>query len=324
VLGEFGAVAVRAAMLRAGLTGVPSIRTIGRIFERRGVLDGNKRVRRPPPPLGWYLPAVANGGSEVDSFDVVTGLVIRGGTHIEILNGVSLVGGLIASWCSRGVTARFAAAKIVEHWRTVGLPDFAQFDNDTRFQGAHQHPGVVSTVMRVCLLLGVTPVFAPPQETGFQAAIESLNGRWQAKVWSRFEHSSLEDLQRRSDSYVAAHRARSAQRAERASRRPFPPNFTVDLQRPPRGKLVYLRRLDDRGVASLLGERFSVTPDWAHRLVRAEVNLDEKLVRFFRLRRRAPDSQPLIAERRYELPARRRAFNSWHRRNVPDVLTHGD
>ena len=27
---------------------------------------------------------------------------------------------------------------LTEHWRIFGLPAYAQFDNDTRFQGAHQ------------------------------------------------------------------------------------------------------------------------------------------------------------------------------------------
>ena len=70
----------------------------------------------------------------------------------------------------------------------------SQFDNDTRFQGPHQHRDVVSRVMRLCLSLGVTPVFAPVREHGFQNAIENLNGRWQAKVWSRFHHESLAAL----------------------------------------------------------------------------------------------------------------------------------
>jgi hypothetical protein len=42
---------------------------------------------------------------------------------------------------------------------------------------------------------GVVPVFAVPHEMGIQASIESLNGRWQAKVWARFQHPSLEALQ---------------------------------------------------------------------------------------------------------------------------------
>lgn len=46
--------------------------------------------------------------------------------------------------------------------------------------------------------------FAPLQESGFQAAIENLNGRWYAKVWLRVHHDSLVELQQASARYVAA------------------------------------------------------------------------------------------------------------------------
>src|SRR6059058_127189 len=78
---------------------------------------------------------------------------------------------------------------------------------------------VVGRVMRTCLLLGVTPVFAPPREPGFQAAVESLNGRWQAKVWSRFERITIVELLDHSDRYIAAARRQSALRIERAPAR---------------------------------------------------------------------------------------------------------
>jgi len=73
----------------------------------------------------------------------------------------------------------------VEHWRAVGLPGYAQFDNDAIFEGAQVHPDTIGRVTRTCLSLGVIPVFVPPRETGFQAAIEGFNGLWQAKVWAR-------------------------------------------------------------------------------------------------------------------------------------------
>ena len=116
------------------------------------------------------------------------------------------------------VTAKAAVEALVEHWRAVGLPAYAQFDNDTIFQGPHQHKDVVGRVARLCLGLGVVPVFAPPREPGFQAAIENYNGRWQAKVWARFTHESLEGLQAQSDRYVAASRLRAAARIEAAPR----------------------------------------------------------------------------------------------------------
>jgi hypothetical protein len=53
-----------------------------------------------------------------------------------------------------------------------------------------------------------------------------------------------------------------------------------------------------------LGRTFAVDPLWQHRLVRAEVDLKAKRVRFYTLRRRAPDQQPLVTETTYVLPRR--------------------
>ena len=172
-LGDCGAVIIREKLVEQKVEPVPSIRTIGRILARRGVLDGQRRRRLPPPPRGWYLPSLAQGKVEMDCWDAVEGLVIQGGLDVEVLNVISLHGGLVGSWPGSGVTAKGVVAYMLEHWRACGVPGFAQFDNDTIFQGAHQYPDTFGRVTRLCLQLGVTPVFSAPRETGFQAAIES-------------------------------------------------------------------------------------------------------------------------------------------------------
>ena len=305
-LGEYGAEAIHRELLRQFKSRTPSPRTINRILDRHGVFDARRRRRWPSPPPGWYIPAVGSQSAELDQFDIIEGLVIRGGIRVEVLTAVSLHGGLIDAWPGEGVSARLAREALISHWRQVGLPDYAQFDNDTVFQGAHQHRDVISSVMRLCLSLDVVPVFAPPRETGFQAAIESFNGRWQAKVWSRFEHESLAALRRQSSKYVSAYRKRIAARLESAPpRRSFPEGFRLDLQARPCGRLIFLRRTDESGKAYLLGRRFEVDRHWAHRLVRCEVNLDAQRIHFYALRRRQPDQQPLLCDIAYELPHRR-------------------
>ena len=305
-LGEFGAAVIRAELLARDLVGVPSVRTVGRILERRGVLDARRRVRRPPPPRGWYLPAVARGDAELESVDIIEGLYIRGGPHVEVINLLSFHGGVVASWPTSRVTAKTVVDALVEHWRAIGLPTYAQFDNDAIFQGPHHHRDSIGRVTRLCLSLGVIPVFAPPREPGFQAAIESFNGRWQATVWARAWHDSLASVQQQSARYVNALRRRAATRTDTApARRPIPSGWTLDLQVPPRGVLIYLRRTTERGAVHLLGRTFDVDPSWPFRLVRCEVHLDAGSLRCYALRRRQPDQQPLLAEIPYALPRRR-------------------
>jgi transposase-like protein len=309
-LGEFGAGAIQHALkIHPDMSGrtLPAVATINRILQRHGVFDAKKRVRRPPPAPGWYLPEVAASRAELDAFDVVQGLVIEGGQDVEVLNGISLHSGLVASWPTESVTAEIVRTSLEQHWRAFGVPAYAQFDNDTRFQGPHHYPDVIGTVIRLCLRLSVVPVFAPVHEMGFQAAIESYNNRWQRKVWDRFQHETLGALVVQSDRYVAAVRHRGVLRQEAAPLRgAFPEHIDTRLASlwawSPAGRVIYIRRTDDAGQAQVLGHAFAVSAHWLRRLVRCEVDLNQDVIRFYGLRRSTPQQQPLLKEALYRLP----------------------
>ena len=308
-LGFHGAEAIHEALKARKAEPLPSVRTINRILERRGALDGRRRIRRPAPPPGWHLPEVASKRRELDSFDVVEGLVIKGGPQVEVLNGISLHGGLAASWpMEASVTAKVVVESLIEHWRAFGLPGYAQFDNDTIFQGTHAHPDVIGRVSRLCLSLGAVPVFVVPHEFGFQSMIENYNGTWQAKVWARFQHGSLADVQGHSQRYVAALRRHRADGIESAPRRrAFAKRWCLNLQARPRGRIIYLRRTSAVGTVEVLGRSFEVDPHWLNRLVRVEVDLDEDKICIYRLRRREPKDQPLLKELHHHI--RKRKFS---------------
>jgi Helix-turn-helix domain len=312
-LGEYGAIAIHREWPVATGGPPPAVRTIGRILERCGALDGQHRVRRPAPPRGWYLPAVARGPADCDCFDIIEGLVLQGGPEVEVLTGIALHAGLPDAWPGVGVTTAGVLRALQGRWRGLGLPAFAQFDNDLCFQGAHHFPDVVGRIVRLCLQLDCVPVFTPLKDPSFQAALENFNGRWQTKVWHRFHHESLSVLQARSRAYITAARQRGSTRAaDGPPRRPFPVAWEFDLSVPPRGRLIYLRRTDAQGALSLLGHVFAIDRHWLHRLVRAEVTLPGGPIRFFRLRRRDPENQPLLRETHYELPEHRRSLKGGH------------
>lgn len=304
-LGECGARAIHAHLCSHGASvpgTVPSVRTIGRVLQRRGMLDSRQRTRRAPPPRGWYLPPLVAGTAELDSFDIVEGLVIQGGTEVEVLNAMSLHGRLPGSWPQGRFTSQDVCACLLEHWRRHGLPHYVQFDNAPLFQGAISYADTLGRVVRLCLQLGVTPVFAPPRETGFQAAIESYNARWQLKVWQRFTHASMQALQQRSAAYVAACELKAASQATAAARVPrraFPAAFAFNPKAALCGWVIFLRRSNEAGEVTVMGRRYLVDPHWQHRLVRAEVNFTTRRMQFFALRRAAHASQPLLLDLPY-------------------------
>jgi len=305
-LGEFGAAAIHRAFVAAHAPTIPSVRTIGRILERHGALDVRRRIRRPAPPRGWYLPAVARAEAELDSFDIVEGLALPDGTEVEVLTATALHAHFVGAWPGPPITARDVVTTVTAYWREVGLPTYAQFDNDNRFQGPHQHRDAVGRVIRLCLSLGIIPVFAPPREPGLQNATENFNGRWQQKVWSRFDHATLEDVRERSARFIVACRQRAAlQYRVGPARLEFPSTWHLDLQAPLRGRIVFVRRTSEHGMVTLLGHHFTVDPHWCHRLVRCELSLDDACFHFYGLRRAAPDLQPVLGHASYSLPSRR-------------------
>ena len=289
-LGYVGAAAIRGHLLAQGLV-VPSTRTIARILRRRGVLP-QKRLRHPPPPAGWYLPSVAAGQAELDQLDVVEGLQLRGQGPVEVLNAISLWGKLaLAEPATTGWRVETITAVLRRHWQQWGRPGYLQMDNDTRFAGSSRAVRRLGRLIRFCLAEGVVPVFAPPRETGFQAAIESFNGLWQAKVWERFRHRHLRQLRSRNQAFLAAHRARHAREAV--------PRMFALLPAAPR--IIFLRRTDARGRIWLLGAQVTIAPHWPHRLVRATLHVATASLRCHALRRRDPTHQPLLKAMRFPL-----------------------
>ncbi|HEY9173425.1 MAG TPA: hypothetical protein VI136_14155, partial [Verrucomicrobiae bacterium] len=258
------------------------------------------------PPPGWYLPAVADGAAELEAFDLIEGLVIRHGPEVQVLNGISLHGSLVASWPYRSILTTHVLAALAEPWRRFGCPHYAQFDNDTRFQGPHRHPACLGRVVHFCLCVGVVPVFVPPRETGFQAKIESYNNLWQQKVWQRWRHRSLPAVGRRSEQFVAAHRAKHAPQADTApARLAFPRSVPC---RPTQPLVIFLRRTDAQGRLRLLHQSVRVDRHWPHRLVRLHLDVRTGQLHCYALRRRDPAWQPLLHTAHLEVK-----LSAWHR-----------
>ena len=296
-LGEYGAAAIRRHLLARGLE-VPSERTIARWVARSGQTPPS-RVRRLAPPLGWYLPRVANAHAELDRVDVIEGLRLQNYGTLEVLNALSLRGGLPGSHVAKRITSVVVRTWLQQHWERHGRPDYVQFDNDTIFSGAHAQRNYMGRLVHWCLCVGVVPVFAPLYETGFQAAVEAYNRHWQQRVWHRWHHRTLRGLTRRSNAFVRAYHQRETQR--RPSMQSLRREWSEPQREPIETTLILLRRLNENGALKLFAKSVKVDPNWAHRLVRCEVNVTKQRVQIYRISRSDPHHQPALATRRISM-----------------------
>lgn len=307
-LGFVGAVTIAQTLTPVLGKKVPSVRTIGRVLQRQGLLDGHKRQRRPPPLPGWYLPLAAQKRAALDAFDFVEDLALTGGRWLDVLTTRALAGSICNAWpCPGSATTAQVVLALQTHWKTHGRPVYAQFDNDLRFLGPSRYPDTLGQVVSLCLQLEVTPVFAPPAEHGVQNLIESFNHLWQAKVWKRFHFEHVAGVRQRSQHFIAALQRRWAARGDwTPARRSFPNDWKFDPRRRLQGEIIFIRRTDEQGRIRVLGHRWLLDPNWSLRLVRAEVDLNSEEVRCYRLRRQAPEEQAFIKCIPYHFPQGKR------------------
>ena len=270
--GKIGAQAIHAALQAAHpQEALPAPRTIGRILERAGVLDGQARCRRPAPRPGWYLPRVADRQAELDSFDGVEGLVIAGGQRVEVFNAISLLGGLPGSWPHPVLRTDLVLADLTTHWRQhgLGLRPIRQRYPLPRRSSLHRcrrsgRAPVPATGSRSRLRSPAKPASKPPLKTTTVAGRPKFGTALCIAIWPS------SDLARRPMSPPCAHAVLNASSAP-PTRRLWPAAFRFQPTAPPQGQLIYLRRTDPTGHALVLGHRFQVDPAWPLRLVRAEV-----------------------------------------------------
>lgn len=67
--------------------------------------------------------------------------------------------------------------KLIEHWRQLGLPGYAQFNNDTVFQGPYAHPLRHDRTGQVCKnVLGNDSIYRPALKSARAATTKAIIG----------------------------------------------------------------------------------------------------------------------------------------------------
>ena len=111
-------------------------------------------------------------------------------------------------WSQTGVlenqTSDSVCQELLRFWKIVGIPDFLQMDNDLAFWGSLRSPRAVGKVIRLCLSLGVTPVFIPQGEPWRNGVIEHFNNTMQGHLL-KTEYTHPEELRKSAAHYDDVH-----------------------------------------------------------------------------------------------------------------------
>ena len=157
-----------------GISPLPTPDTIHLWLKQAGRIR-ERKARKPPNPTYPELPCQAV--NDVQELDFKGPLYLQDHSHKYYL--VALRDKISKTTALRALPNKGMDAILdflVSAWQRLGCPKYLKMDNCLDFRGSNLYPRSPSKLMRVCLDLGVQPVFIPLREPWRNGVVENLNG----------------------------------------------------------------------------------------------------------------------------------------------------
>jgi len=183
---------------------------------------------------------------------------------------------------------------LVSAWQRRGLPTVLQMDNAMELRGSNRYPRSFSQVVRLCLDVGVEPLFIPPAEPWRNGFIENFNGLADRLLLKREtfpDYPSFQaGAQRLEQAINATHRlvALDGQTPDevvaRQSLRYLSASYD-GLKRDLKllkGTISFIRLVRKSGrITTFASDKFDIDPDLKWQYVLARVDVDAQLLHVF-------------------------------------------
>ncbi len=186
--------------------------------------------------------------------------------------------------CTQTIALDKSSGTVIRHcvntWKTLGIPQFLQLDNDAAFCGGYKAPRIFGQFVRLCLYLGIELIFLPIAEPERNGEVEELNGLWGHAFWERRRFASFGRVCRASPAFVhwymtnyappvlAGLTPSQAQRREPHHRLTASPAAHVSDPLPiTAGRIHFIRKVKLDGTISVLNETWKVSKRLAGKYV---------------------------------------------------------
>ena len=267
---------------------IPSLSTIKRIIKRNGmVVQKRKRYIRCKSKKRYTLlnPTKAN---DVHQMDFVGPRHIKGYGAISSLHLIDVAFNRAYIQQYAGRSMNNVIEFLLGCWTENAIPNYLQMDNGAYFIGDLIHPRHFSRVVRLCLYLGVEPVFIAPRKPWMNGTIEDFNGEFGDKLWERGQFKDLEHIRREAKIFMEHHNDRQDWKyrkidREAIPRRKIPVDFEIDANNLPitEGEVHFIRQVKEDGTISVLNEDFNVDKSLAHEYAWATIDTKDEQLRVY-------------------------------------------
>lgn len=266
-----------------GYQNKPALSTINRVLKRNGLITKNDKKTKKGPSKQYYPEIKARYPGYLHQLDLVTPRYIKGFGAIISVNRIDVFTAQanLDQYQSKGADSIISF--IIKDWKHFGIPRYLQLDNEASFRGSLYHPRTFGKLSRFCLNFGVEIVFIPFNEPWRNAHIESFNSRfdkmlWQPKIFKDLAHMRAEskkfrDKHNNYQQYRKNHFKKQKLMSYATKYLPASSTFDPDFELPiTRGRLHFVRLVDEDGNISILNETFYVEKNLSFQYVWAILN----------------------------------------------------
>jgi len=171
-----GAAAIHYELRELGIHPLPSVRTIHAWLKQANMVKERKpKTKKPPNPT--YPTPLCKVVNDVHQLDLKGPFYLEGSHQKHYLAALrDTYGKKVSLRALPDMKMETIIDFVVASWQKLGRPRKLQMDNGLEFRGSNRYPRSLGKLVRVCLDLGVEPVFIPTHEPWRNGVIENLNG----------------------------------------------------------------------------------------------------------------------------------------------------
>lgn len=209
---------------------------------------------------------------------------IKGDGRFYSLNVIDLFSHCVYLQPQRTKADQQVASSLLRCWKTVGMPDFLQLDNELSFRGSNRYPRSFGLVIRLCLFYGIHPVFIPIGEPWRNGVIEHFNDTYNKKFFRRQWFPSYAVLKRQSKNFQRFHNKHHRYSClkgkapleflQQGKHKPITLGPNTKLPRLdfiPEGEISLIRFIRSNRNLDVFGEKFEMAKDLIYSYVRAVI-----------------------------------------------------
>ncbi len=177
---QIGANAIQWEIKKLGIE-PPPIWTINRVLKRKGLVSKKRFYES----KGKSYPEIIKPSqiNTLHQVDLVGPRYIKDDGRFYSLNVIDVCGHKVKINLSRSKRGEEIGNGLISTWKTLGIPQYIQFDNELSFHGSHKYPRSLGLVLKLCLSLGIQPVFIPQGEPWRNGVIERFNDIFDKKFF---------------------------------------------------------------------------------------------------------------------------------------------